>query len=80
MRFRTVFGEQRCIMVDEIDGATMSAQSALRALMEDHLATDQLGLYRQRLQEDHGATAVPSYLSRLLLRGRGQAPGTLCRN
>ena len=39
MRFRTVFGEQRCIMVDEIDGATMSAQSALRALMEDHSAT-----------------------------------------
>ena len=39
MRFYTVFGEQRRIMVDEIDGATMSAQSALRALMEDHLVT-----------------------------------------
>jgi len=36
---RSVFLEQRCIMVDEIDGATMSAQSALRALMEDDWAS-----------------------------------------
>ena len=45
MRFRTVFGEQRRIMVDEIDGATMSAQSALRALMEDRLTTDVSWVY-----------------------------------
>ena len=32
--YRSVFLEQRCIMVDEIDGATMSAQRALRALIE----------------------------------------------
>jgi replication-associated recombination protein RarA len=42
---RSVFLEQRCIMVDEIDGATMSAQSALRALMEDDLATDVSWVY-----------------------------------
>src|SRR6476646_7528278 len=45
VRFRTVDLEQRCIMVDEIDGATMSAQSALRALMEDDLATDVSWVY-----------------------------------
>ena len=33
---RSIFHEQRCIMVDEIDGATMSAQKGLRALMEGY--------------------------------------------
>jgi putative ATPase len=35
IRFRSLFHDQRCIMIDEIDGATMDAQRALRALMED---------------------------------------------
>jgi replication-associated recombination protein RarA len=43
--YRPVFGEQRCIMIDEIDGATMSAQSALRALMENRWATDVSWVY-----------------------------------
>ena len=79
MRFRTVFGEQRCIMVDEIDGATMSAQSALRALMEDHLATSWV-----YTANDFRKIMAP-LRSRVILvdcsyADRGQAPGTLCRN
>jgi replication-associated recombination protein RarA len=32
---RSLFHDQRCIMFEEIDGATKSAQRALRAMMED---------------------------------------------
>jgi ATPase family protein associated with various cellular activities (AAA) len=38
--FRTVSLEGRCVMVDEMDGATLPSQKALRALMEDRLASD----------------------------------------
>ena len=43
--YRTVTFQERCIMIDEIDGATMSAQSALRALMEDRWANDVSWVY-----------------------------------
>lgn len=43
--YRTVFLEHRCILIDEIDGATMTAQKALRALMEDVLASDVSWVY-----------------------------------
>ena len=41
--YRPVTFQERCIMIDEIDGATMDALRALRALMED--ATDVSWVY-----------------------------------
>ena len=43
--YRAVTFQERCIMIDEIDGATMSAQSGLRALMEDRCANDVSWVY-----------------------------------
>jgi DNA polymerase III delta prime subunit len=58
---RSLFHDQRCILIDEIDGATLNAQKALRALVESDIDCAWI------CTANESRKIIPPLLSRMML-------------